>query len=145
MSLRLSSAEITAIERATSVLLAPSGVPFLPADADVARRKENEFFQRLMCSDPDRSRVRNEVLRAVHGLASRSSCNGHGPRVPQAKSEFRTAAGCYRIVTTRLDQTLNGESGYVVALVERVESQHVDAKAIASRFSDSAFACLVSW
>jgi DNA-binding CsgD family transcriptional regulator len=96
---------------------------------------ENEFFERLMCSDPDRDRVRAEVVRAVHGFASLSVCNRYGTRVPQGKSEFRTAAGCYRIITTRLEQTLSGESGYVVALVERVESHRVDGKAIASRFS----------
>ena len=96
---------------------------------------ENESFDRLMRSDPDRNRARAEVVRAVQGFASLSSCNGHGTQVPQAKSEFRTAGGTYRIVTTRLEQTLSGEAAYVVALVERAESHGVDAEAIASRFS----------
>jgi DNA-binding CsgD family transcriptional regulator len=112
-----------------------ASIGVLTFDANYRLVSENECFERLMCGDPDRNRVRSEVVRAVHGFASLSSSNGYGARVPECKSEFRTAAGSYRIVTTRLEQTLSGESGYVVALVERVESQRVDAKAIASRFS----------
>jgi DNA-binding CsgD family transcriptional regulator len=112
-----------------------ASIGVLTFDANYRLVSENECFERLMCGDPDRNRVRSEVVRAVHGFASLSSSNGYGARVPESKSEFRTAAASYRIVTTRLEQTLSGESAYVVALVERVESQRVDAKAIASRFS----------
>jgi DNA-binding CsgD family transcriptional regulator len=112
-----------------------ASIGVLTFDTNYRLLSENECFERLMCGDPDRNRVRSEVVRAIHGLASLSSSNGYGARVPEGKSEFRTAAGSYRIVTTRLEQTLRGESGYVVALVERIDSHRVDARTIASRFS----------
>jgi DNA-binding CsgD family transcriptional regulator len=112
-----------------------ASIGVLTFDTNYRLLSENECFERLMCGDPDRNRVRSEVVRAIHGLASLSSSNGYGARVPEGKSEFRTAAGSYRIVTTRLEQTLSGESEYVVALVERIDSHRVDARTIASRFS----------
>jgi DNA-binding CsgD family transcriptional regulator len=112
-----------------------ASIGVLTFDTNYRLLSENECFERLMCGDPDRNRVRSEVVRAIHGLASLSSSNGYGARVPEGKSEFRTAAGSYRIVTTRLEQTLSGESECVVALVERIDSHRVDARTIASRFS----------
>lgn len=91
---------------------------------------ENEFFQRLMESDPDRAAVRAEVSHLVRGM---SSMPFDGNCVPN--SMFQTRNGNYRISATVIDHYESPGAIRALALVQRITTAPLDAKGLAKQYS----------
>jgi DNA-binding CsgD family transcriptional regulator len=90
---------------------------------------ENEFFQRLMESDPDRAAVRAEVTHMVRNMVGMPF---DGNSVPN--SVFQTHSASYRISATILDNYDSPTAIKVLALVERIAREVLDARALAKRY-----------
>ncbi|HET9637018.1 MAG TPA: helix-turn-helix transcriptional regulator [Gemmatimonadaceae bacterium] len=93
---------------------------------------ENEFFQRLMCTDPNRDFVRSEIVRKVHGLIAIAT---HASTQRQMSFDFPTRAGRYRVLPAFLNGVSGEDCGCLIALVERFRPQRMTTTEIASRFS----------
>jgi DNA-binding NarL/FixJ family response regulator len=112
---------------------APIGVVVFDAKGNT--RWENEFFRRLMESDPARERVRVEVARAGRACIQAPRFCDEPTKVRRVNKEVRTSGGHYRIAATFSDaQSLDGTSR-PIALIDRIENKPMTAGELALSFS----------
>jgi DNA-binding CsgD family transcriptional regulator len=97
--------------------------------------RENTFLRQLMCSEPERDRVRGEVTRVVHAALSAAILRSSTSGARRANSEVRTIAARYRIAATFVDEEWSQDATSVIALVDRVEGKSCGARELAARFS----------
>jgi DNA-binding CsgD family transcriptional regulator len=91
---------------------------------------ENEFFQRLMECDSDRDAVRAEVNHMVRNMVGMPFA---GNSIPN--SMFQTRSASYRISATVLDNYDSPTAIKVLALVERIAREALDAKSLAKQYA----------
>jgi len=97
--------------------------------------RENEFFQRLMEGEPERERVRAEVVHAVRGIFRFPAFDGMPRAQRRAHSGIQTAAARYRIAAHFFEDQSSPGMAKAVALVERVERKPLDARELDIQFS----------
>ena len=112
---------------------APIGV--VAFDARGKPRWENEFFRRLMESEPARERVRIEVARAGRACILAPRFRDEPTKVRRVNKELRTSVAHYRIAATFSDAQFIGGRGRPVALIDRIENKPMTARDLASSFS----------
>lgn len=112
---------------------AATGVLFF--DDRGALKRENVFFQQLMCCEPARDRVRAESARVVREVLHSPAVTGLARGIRRAHSTVRTAAAHYRIAATFLEAEWSYETVTAVVLVDRIEGKAADARYLAEQFS----------
>jgi DNA-binding CsgD family transcriptional regulator len=128
LTLRRNSAALVAVSEDVA-----TGVMFF--DKSGAVRRENEFFQRLMCCEPGHERVRAEASRLVRETL-RSPVDIRPLSMPRrACSTVYTGYAHYRISATFVYDHSSRGSIVAVALVDRAERKPADARELAARFS----------
>jgi DNA-binding CsgD family transcriptional regulator len=120
---------------ALSALAESAAIGVLIFDKRMRLLRENDFFQQMMSGEPERDRVRAEVIRAVNAAATATNPANFVSSPRRANAEVRTAAGRYHIVATFLDGERAPDSMTVVALVDKMEGKSFDARELAARFS----------
>ncbi|MGZ3333209.1 MAG: response regulator transcription factor [Gemmatimonadaceae bacterium] len=90
---------------------------------------ENEFFRRLMECDPDKDAVRAEVTHMVRNVLALPFADTTVPN-----SMFQTRCASYRISATVLDNYDSPTAIRVLALVERIARQALDARSLAKQY-----------
>jgi DNA-binding CsgD family transcriptional regulator len=122
--------------RATlSALAEDAAIGVLFFDTRSLPGRENEFFQRLMESEPERDRVRAEVAHVVRGMFRFPAFDGLPVRQRRANSEIQTSTSRYRIAAAFLEDHSSPDSVKAVVLVERIERKPMDARELGVRFS----------
>jgi len=137
MPIRLSDAEITAIERANTVLLAP----FAYENGEVWRRAaaravedclggHASSFAAPFAGEPLLT-AESDVMRALQALDPPPDWVD-GNSVPN--SVFQTRSASYRISATILDNYASPTAIKVLALVERIARDALDARSLAKQY-----------
>ena len=112
---------------------APLGV--LIVDAVGQHARENDFLRRLMSREPERDRVRAEILRAIRNSAHLRACSDLRPPTVQAHIDVRTGAARYRVSASFLSDHDRPGLPLTVALVERLDSGRLSEWELGTRFS----------
>jgi DNA-binding CsgD family transcriptional regulator len=109
------------------------GMVFFTADG-IAQR-ENLPFGKMMSLDPDRGLVRAQLGHIVHGLLTASCARRRSVDPHHSKLELRTRVARYRITATIMENQWSHGAESVIALIEKVESEAVQARALAEEYS----------
>jgi len=119
---------------ALGALVEDAGIGVLVFDPAGVHARENEFFRQLMACEPERDRVRVEVIRVVQGASSLRMSTGLSVRSRPATTEVRTASARYRVSATFLSEAVSREPMLTVALVERVDDRPLTGRELSARF-----------
>ena len=120
---------------ALTALAEDAAIGVLVFDKDGRLGRENVFFRQMICCEPERDRLRGEVARVVRGLLSHPLQGSLSAGTRRANSELRTATGRYRIAATFFEHPWLHDTVHAIALVARADTQRIDAKELAARFS----------
>lgn len=115
---------------------APIGVVVFGARGNI--RWENDFFRRLMESDPARERVRAEVANAGRACIEATRFCEELTKLRRVSREVRTSVAHYRIAATFSDwQSLGALNRPIalIALIDRIESKPMTAQDLRTKFS----------
>jgi DNA-binding CsgD family transcriptional regulator len=96
---------------------------------------ENEFFRRLIASDPARERVRCEVACAGRSCVQQATLRGAPASAKKLHREVRTAVGHYRITATYLGKEAFGGRCPAVGLIASMERKPITPGDLTSRFA----------
>jgi DNA-binding NarL/FixJ family response regulator len=128
MSLRRNSAALTALAEDAAIgvlVLEPAG----------PRTRENQYLQQLMAREPDRDRVRTEMMRAIRGAEHLRAFGDPAYRPARTHTEIRTGSARYRITATFLSDRSRHASPLSLALVERLDDCRPSKGELSARFS----------
>lgn len=103
-------------------------------DAEGHVRWENDYFRRLIESDPSRERVRSEVARAARACVPAPRLL-EPAKVQRVNREVRTNSARYRIAATLADGHSVADLNQSIVLVDRIESRPMTVGDLASKFS----------
>jgi DNA-binding CsgD family transcriptional regulator len=109
------------------------GMVFFTPDG-IARR-ENAPFEQMMSLDADRSLVRAQLGHIVQGLLTASRARRGSMDPHHSKLELRTRVAHYRIMATMMENQWTHGAESVIALIEKVETEVVQVRALAEEFS----------
>jgi DNA-binding CsgD family transcriptional regulator len=120
---------------ALAALLQDAEIGVLFFDTRSLPGRENDFFRRLMESEPERDRVRAEVAHVIRGMSDFPAFDGLSTGKRQARSEIQTSTARYRMAATFVRDQSSPCSVKALALVERIERRPIDAVELDSCFS----------
>lgn len=119
---------------ALTALVEDAAIGVLVFERSGVHVRENEFFRELMSVEPERDRVRVEVIRAVRCALHLRTASGLASRSRPANTEVRTGAARYRVSATFLSGGHARESIRAVALVERLGDTPLTGRELGARF-----------
>ena len=120
---------------ALTALADDAAIGVLIVDALGQHARETEYLQQLMSREPERDRVRAEMLRAIRGSAHLRACSDIASPTPHAHIDVRTGAARYRVSATFLSDHGRDGSPLTIALVERLDSGRPSERELGARFS----------
>jgi DNA-binding CsgD family transcriptional regulator/PAS domain-containing protein len=95
----------------------------------------NSSFERLLLVDPERERVRREIVSVATGVArlmTRPASTSIGPI--RASSKVRTATAQYKVSAVFMEESWTGRGATVVVLVDPTGTRGLDATELARHF-----------
>jgi DNA-binding CsgD family transcriptional regulator len=119
---------------ALTALVEDAGIGVVIFEPPDLRARENEFFGQLMSCEPERDRVRVEVIRAVRGASNLRRPSGSSSRSRPTNTEVRTACARYRLSATFLSGHGSRESVLATVLVERLGDRPLTGRELGARF-----------
>ena len=121
--------------RALGALAEDASIGVLSLESDGTHARENAFLQRLMSLEPERIRVRAEILQTLRSAAHLRGCDARAFRSTPAHVVIRTGTAGYRVAATFLSHPVRDRSPLSIALVERLADGPLSRRDLGARFS----------